>query len=63
MMIRDLDGQLWRKASASGTQGGSSCVELHPVGAIRDSKNVDGPQLRVPFGDLVAAVKTDRLAR
>ena len=62
-MIRDLDERRWRKARASGTQGGSDCVELHPVGAVRDSKNPNGPRLALPLGGLLAAVKADSLTR
>lgn len=62
-MNRDLDDRLWRKARASGTQGGSDCVELHPVGAVRDSKNPSGGHLDVPLTGLVAAAKAYSLTR
>jgi hypothetical protein len=43
----------WRKSSFSGGEGGGNdnCVEvalLADTTAMRDSKNVDGPALRVP---------------
>ena len=41
----------WFKSSHSGGTDGESCVEIaHAPGAIhvRDSKNVDGPQLALP---------------
>jgi hypothetical protein len=53
----------WRKSSRSGGTNGN-CVELaHTLDAARDSKNPDGPRLRVPLGNLLAAVKTDRFTR
>lgn len=58
-MIRDLDETRWRKASRSGGEG-TECVELHPAGAVRDSKNPRGGVLRVPWSALVAEVKRDR---
>jgi len=50
----------WKKSSRS--EGANNCVELHPAGAVRDSKN-PGMQLRVSLGDFVAAVKADSLTR
>jgi hypothetical protein len=44
----------WRKSSYSGPD--TDCVELHPDGAVRDSKNPDGPQLRASIVGLVTAV-------
>lgn len=35
----------WRKSSRSGVQ--SNCVEIGNTGALRDSKNPDGPSLAV----------------
>lgn len=52
---------IWRKSTRSQDQG--ACVELASVGAVRDSKNPAGPQLRLPLGGLMAAVKADRLTR
>lgn len=46
----------WRKSSRSQTD--NACVELHPVGAVRDSKNPDGPALAINWASLVSAVKT-----
>ncbi|WP_084476974.1 DUF397 domain-containing protein [Actinokineospora enzanensis] len=56
----DLPEQQWRKSSRSGSNGGQ-CVELHPAGAIRDSKNPTGPTLRVALVPLLDAVRADRL--
>ncbi len=51
----------WRKSTRSGGQAGGNCVELSP-GAVRDSKNPDGPVLSVEIAALVAAVKTGQIA-
>lgn len=51
----------WRKTSYSGKDG--ACVELASIGAVRDSKNADGPVLRVDLRSLVAWVKGDGLDR
>jgi len=52
----------WRKASQSGEE--TNCVEVgHTLGAVRDSKNPDGPVLRAPVRALVAAVVAGRLTR
>lgn len=45
-----LDGERWRKSTRSTDSG--TCVELHPVGAVRDSKFPSGPVLA--FGDYEA---------
>ena len=51
----------WRKSSRSAAT--DSCVELSWTGsAVRDSKNPDGPQLRIALADLLTAVKANRLA-
>ncbi|MBP2325618.1 hypothetical protein JOF56_006003 [Kibdelosporangium banguiense] len=45
----------WRKSSRS--NGGGNCVELAlsaEVGAVRDSKNPDGPMLTFPAASLAA---------
>lgn len=52
----------WRKSSYSGGNGGD-CVELASVGAIRDSKNSDGPMLRIALGSFVAEIKSGRFDR
>jgi hypothetical protein len=51
----------WRKATRSQNQG--ACVELANTGAVRDSKNPNGPILAVAFSGLIAAVKADCLTR
>ncbi len=56
----NLDNR-WRKASFTQDQG--ACVELHPDGAVRDSKDPRGPVIVVGFAGLVAAVKADQLTR
>lgn len=48
----------WKTSSYSGEQG--DCVELHPDGAVRDSKNPDGPMLLVPLSKVVAAALLHR---
>jgi hypothetical protein len=48
----------WRKSSHSG--GNGACVELAHTGAVRDSKNPDGPILRVDLDSLLATVKAGR---
>jgi hypothetical protein len=52
----------WRKSSRSGTADNSNCVELAAHGAVRDSKNPDGPVLSGDITALVAAVKTGQIA-
>ena len=52
----------WRKSSYSGTAEGSACVELAVHGAVRDSKNPDGPVLSADITALVAAVKAGQVA-
>jgi hypothetical protein len=48
----------WRKSSRSGSQ--SNCVEVaHTLDLVRDSKNPDGPVLKMGPGFL-AAVKAGR---
>lgn len=49
----------WRKSSRS--QNGPDCVEVRrTLDQLRDSKNQDGPALRVDVLSLVRAVKTER---
>lgn len=46
----------WRKSMFSGSE--SNCVELPgTLDAVRDSKNVDGPILRLDVTPFVAAVR------
>jgi hypothetical protein len=54
------DNTKWRKSVRSEN---TACVELHPGGAVRDSKNPDGPRLAVGIGALVFAVKAGRFTR
>jgi len=61
-MNPDLSTATWRKSSRSGGNNGA-CVELANLGAIRDSKNPTGSELRVDLADLVAAAKAGRLDR
>ncbi|MGB3444325.1 MAG: DUF397 domain-containing protein [Actinophytocola sp.] len=52
----------WRRSSRSGQE--SNCVELaNNLGAVRDSKNPTGPELRAQWSGLVAAVKAGNLTR
>ena len=54
---------MWRKSSYSGTQSGSSCVELARLGeavGIRDSKDPHGPILVVSREALKAALAEHR---
>ena len=56
-----IDQVRWRKSSRSGANA-NGCVELaHTHDAVRDSKNPDGPTLRVELVRLLAAVKADSL--
>jgi hypothetical protein len=48
----------WRKSSYSGSDQHSGCIDLaHDLGAVRDSKNPDGPVLKVDVRALLAQVK------
>lgn len=60
MKVPDETG-VWRKSSYSAQE--TDCVELAWVGLVRDSKNPDGPQLRVGLGGLLATLKANRLTR
>jgi hypothetical protein len=53
------DNIRWRKSTRSQDQG--DCVELGNSGAVRDSKNPNGPALPVSITALVNAVKADRI--
>lgn len=49
----------WRKSSFSDT--GNGCVEVAcTLGAVRDSKNPEGPHLTLDVRALVGAVKAER---
>lgn len=56
----DMNWTRWRRSSFSGGDGGN-CVELASAGAVRDSKNPDGPTLHVGLAGLLASVKAGRL--
>ncbi|MCE7008545.1 DUF397 domain-containing protein [Kibdelosporangium philippinense] len=56
--MTDLSNVTWRKSSCS--SGNGACVELANVGAVRDSKNPDGPVLTVDISQLIAAIKSGR---
>ena len=59
----DVRNVVWRKSSHSG--GNNECVEVGFVGgagAIRDSKNPDGPILVADVGSLIGAIKAGRFA-
>jgi hypothetical protein len=46
----------WRTSSFS--SNGSSCVEVsHDLAAVRDSKNPEGPTLRVNLRQFVSAIQ------
>jgi hypothetical protein len=52
----------WRKSTYSGTASSdANCVELASQGAVRDSKNPDGPVLSVEIAALVVAVKMGQI--
>ena len=58
----DLTTATWRKSRRSAGNGGQ-CVELANVGAVRDSKNPNGPALAVDLREFLAAVKTGNVDR
>lgn len=62
MTVCQLTDSRWRKSAYSSTPEGA-CVELHPKGAVRDSKNPDGPQLAVSLSAFMSAVKSGHLTR
>jgi hypothetical protein len=52
----------WRTSTYSGgSNGDQNCVEL-ATGAVRDSKNPDGPVLSIEITALVTAVKSGQIA-
>jgi Domain of unknown function (DUF397) len=51
----------WRKSTRSASQ--SNCVEVAAYGAVRDSKNPDGPVLRVDLSVFLPAMKSGRFDR
>jgi hypothetical protein len=49
----------WRTSSFSGNSG--NCVQVRQdLAALRDSKNPDGPTLRVDLSGLIGAIKAGR---
>jgi len=52
-----MAGIEWRKSSYSNGSGGE-CIELTYAGAIRDSKNPDGPVLHVSRAALESFVNS-----
>ena len=52
----------WRKSTYSGSADDGNCVELAAHGAVRDSKNPDGPVLSANITALVVAVKAGQIA-
>jgi len=62
MMTVPIQTARWRKSSRSSSN--DTCVELvHTLDQVRDSKNVNGPTLRINAAALVAAVKGNRISR
>jgi hypothetical protein len=55
-----MSGLTWRKSNHSSEN--ENCVELAARGAVRDSKNPDGPTLNVDVTALVAAVKAGQIS-
>lgn len=61
MTVPHCNDNRWKKSTFTQDQG--ACVELHPEGAVRDSKDPKGPNLLLSFAGLVSAVKADSLTR
>jgi hypothetical protein len=52
----------WRTSSFS--SNGTDCVEVfHDLAAVRDSKNPNGPTLRVDLSSIMVAIKVGYLER
>lgn len=60
-MTTPSESSRWRKSTRSQSQG--ACVELHPTGAVRDSKNPTGPTLTGDLGALLSAARGYRITR
>jgi hypothetical protein len=58
----DLSRSVWRKASRSAGNGGE-CVELAHLGAIRDSKNPNGPVLIADLPAMLGVIKAGRFGQ
>jgi hypothetical protein len=57
MTTAPTSGPAWRKSTRS--SGQDTCVEVRQdLAAVRDSKNVAGPTLRVDVASLVAHVRS-----
>lgn len=60
MTVPHIDDTRWRTATFSEN---TACVELHPDGLVRDSKNPAGPVIAAGFAGLVKAVQAGTLTR
>ena len=56
-----MDQTRWRKATRS--DGANNCVEIHPDGWVRDSKDPHHRPLAVNLHALLSAIHTNRLTR
>jgi len=59
MLAHHLNGAVWKKGSRSNGSGGNNCVEvafLDDAGAVRDSKDRQGPALMFTQAEWTAFV-------